>query len=260
MDHRQQRRFILRAGASLFVGAMVGRAWAGQTIRIALGLPAYLPLYDPARRDGAGVFVDVFREVFGHRMGIEPVFTLFPWARAQSLVEVGKQDAFCTVITADRLAYAVASRETVVTLPNRLFVRADNALLAQLRNVTDVASLRAVNPRILGYIGNEWAQRTFAGMRLDNSNDFDNAVRKLVAGHGDVLIDDAYSVRGALAKIPGGSQVLMLEHDFVQTSYHLMIGKQSPHASIMPAFDVQLATFKAEPGYRKILLRYGVLS
>jgi polar amino acid transport system substrate-binding protein len=191
-------------------------------------------------------------------MGVPLAFGMFPWARAQVLVEAGQQDAICTLVTPARLDYAVCSHESVVSLPNRLFVRADNPLLPRLREVRSVAALRDIHPLVLGYIGNDWVRQTFAGMRVDISGDFDSAVRKLAAGRGDVLVDDAYSVRRALDKLDGGKGVLMLDTNFAMTDYHLLIGKHSAYAGVMDAFDGHLSRFKKEDEYRRILQRYGI--
>jgi polar amino acid transport system substrate-binding protein len=253
-----RRRSFLRHGAGLFFASLAGRAWTQAPLRIALGEPAYLPLYDPGGHDGEGVFIDVFRELLARRMGVALAFGMFPWARAQVLVEAGQQDAICTLPTPARREYAVCSREAVVSLPNRLFVHADNPLLPRLRDVHSVEALRGIHPLVLGYIGNDWARQTFAGMRVDMSGDFDSAVRKLAAGRGDVMIDDAYSVRRALDKLEGGGRVLMLDTNFAMTDYHLLIGKRSPYAGIMDAFDGHLSRFRKEEQYRRILQRYGV--
>ncbi len=255
----RRRRFCLRASAGILLACLSRGVWPAVSMRIALGEPAYLPLYDPGGRDGEGVFIDVFRELLGRRMGVALEFGMFPWARAQVLVEAGQQDAICTLATEARLAYAVSSRESVISLPNRLFVRADNPLLPRLRQVDSIEALRRIRPLMLGYIGNDWARQTFVGMRVDMSGDFDSAVRKLAAGRGDVMIDDAYSVRRALGKIEGGDRVLMLDKNFALTDYHLLIGKRSRYVSIMDRFDIELARFKKEEAYRRILRRYGVV-
>ena len=253
-----RRRSCLRYGAGVLLACLARGARPAAPFRLALGEPAYLPLYDPGGRGGEGVFIDVFRELLGRRMGVALEFGMFPWARAQVLVEAGQQDAICTLPTPARLAYAVSSREAVVSLPNRLFVRDDNPLLPRLREARTVEALRAVRPLILAYIGNDWARQTFAGMRVDMSGDFDSAVRKLAAGRGDVMIDDAYSVRRALDRIEGGGRVLMLDADFALTEYHLLIGRHSSYAGIMERFDAELGRFKGEAEYRRILQRYGV--
>lgn len=254
----QRRRSFLRHGAGLLFASAAGAAWPQAPLRIALGEPAYLPLYDPGGHDGEGVFVDVFRELLERRMGLTLAFGMFPWARAQVLVQAGQQDAICTLVTPARMDYAICSREAVVSLPNRLFVRADNPLLPRLREVRTLEALRSIHPLVLGYIGNDWVRQTFAGMRVDMSGDFDSAVRKLAAGRGDVLVDDAYSVRRALDKLEDGKRVLMLDTNFAVTDYHLLIGRHSSYVGIMAAFDSHLAHLKKEDGYRHILQRYGV--
>lgn len=254
------RRHYLRSGLALSLVSLGMSASAQEVLRIALGDPRYLPLYDPGRQSGEGIFCDVFREVLQRRMKITPIYGLFPWARAQAMVKSGEQDAICTLATKDRLEYAIASKVAVVSLPERLFVRADNPRLAEFAAVRSVEDVRKMKPRIIGYVGNNWVLQQFPGMGVDMGGDFDSAVGKLVLGRGDVMIDDAYSLQDALKKQPGGDKVIMLPQDIDQTDYKLLVNKAAPFAQRMAEFDHELARFKKEAHYTQILAKYGVTS
>ena len=88
---------------------------------------AYFETYSPLSFTEAGgikgILVDVLDEVIGNRMGLLRTHEGFPWPRAQSLVQRGERDAICTIATPQRLEYALAAHEPVVSAPTCIFVR-----------------------------------------------------------------------------------------------------------------------------------------
>ncbi len=260
-----RRRALLGAAAAWPLGGVLAAgagAGAGQSAGAAPLRLVYFETYSPFsfREAGVlkGVLVDVLDEILERQLGVAVQHQGYPWVRAQSLVQSGQADGFCTTVTPARLAYVVAASEPVLVQPRRMFVRADNPLLPRLREVRNLQELRQLNPRIVTYVGNGWGQLNFAGFRVELGHDYGSALRMLVARRGDVMIDYAQSMQYSLQRLSGGGEVVMLPAPMAHTAFQLMLHKRSPHVGLLPAFDKALAQFKKGPGYAAIFQRYGV--
>ena len=251
------RRIFLQAAAA---GALLpaGLAHAAAPLRM-----AYFETYSPLsfRPDGAalrGILTDAIGEV-ASRMGMAVENTGYPWARAQLLVKNGEQDAICTIATPDRLEYAVAASEPVVSAPRRVFARADCPLLPKLRQARTLDELRALNPVVVSYAGNGWAKTNLEGsFRIESGINFETALKMLVARRGDVMIDNALTMQYSLQRTDGAADVVMLPADLEVSHFQLLLSKKSQHLAMLPGFDVAMRQFKRTPAYLKIFQAYGV--
>ena len=223
---------------------------------------AYFETYSPLsfRMDGAlrGILPDVIGAVLT-RMGQTVEHTGYPWARAQLLTQNGEQDAICTIATPERLEYAMAAQEPVVSAPRRIFVRNDHPLLPQLRQVKTLADLRALNPTVVSYAGNGWSKANLQDFKLESGINFETALKMLIARRGDVFIDNALTMQYSLQRTEGGSAVLMLpQADLEVSQFQLLVSKKSSHLASLAAFDAALRQFKRTPAYPKIFQTYGI--
>ncbi len=238
---------------------------------LASGLPAlaapplrmaYFETYSPLSfgQDGQlrGILLDVIQEVAGRRLGLVVEHTGYPWNRAQALVQTGEQDAICTIATPERLEYAVAAQEPVVSAPRRIFVHKNNAMLAKLHKVRNLDELHKLDPSVISYQGNGWAKANLGHFKVDNGRNFDSAVKMLLANRGDVMVDNALTMQYALQQAQGSGDVVMLGADLDESHFQLLVGKKSPHVGILPSFDTALRQFKRSPDYAKLLQKYGV--
>ncbi|WP_269532570.1 ABC transporter substrate-binding protein [Chitinimonas sp. BJYL2] len=251
------RRQLMYRLPAVGLGASLLPAQAAILFRL-----AYFETYSPISfRDGSqmsGILVDIFDAVLKRRLGMTLDHEGYPWARAQTLVQSGEADAMCTVATQARLDYAQASRESVLTMPIRLFAPVDSPLLPKLATIRSMEELRQLNPSVLSYIGNGWAKEKLAGMRVDWGGTFAESVRKLIAGRGDVMVENVVSMQYTLRSMDGQQRVRMLSHTLESSDFHLLINRASPHVSALPAIDEALRKFKREPAYNKIFERYGI--
>lgn len=251
-----RRRFLQCSSLALTTAALPSWA-AGTPLRI-----AYFETYSPMSfRDGEamrGILVDLFDELLGKRLGMPVVHTGYPWVRAQSLVRSGEQDAICTVPTPERLEYAIASAEPVLSMPVKLFAPASSPLLPQLAKVGSLDEMRALKPQVLSYIGNGWAREKLAGMRVDWGGTFQEAVRKLLQGRGDVMVESAYTMQYTLQQLDHKQAVRMLPNVLEASQFHLLLGRRAAQQGWLPAFDEALRKFKREDGYAAIFARYGI--
>lgn len=248
------RRQFLHCSAALGLSRL---AWAVPPLRLAY-FETYSPLSFRGEAGMQGILIELFDELLGKRLGQPLVHQGFPWIRAQSLVQQGEQDAMCTVATPERLAYARAAQESVLDMPIRVFVRANNPRLAELQAVQNLAQLRALDPEVLSYVGNGWAKEKLAGMRVDWGGTFADSLRKLKAGRGEVMVENALTMQYTLKQLDPERRVLMLNNDLERSRFQLLISLRSPHLGLLPAFDEALRHYKREPGYAQLFERYGI--
>jgi polar amino acid transport system substrate-binding protein len=250
------RRRLVQAGAlALLPGA--ARA-AGGPFRM-----AYFETYSPLSYRGdngalRGILVDILDDVLGRQMGVPMQHTGYPWLRAQAMAKLGEVDAICTIATSARLEYAAASSEVVVAAPRRIFVRADNPLLADLQQVHDLAGLRQLRPVVVSYIGNGWGAENLTGFKMAMGTDYDAGLKMLIAKRGDVMIDNSLTMQFSLSHVAGGEQVLMLPARLESSDFRLLISKLSLHVALLPAFDKALMAYKKTAAYGEVFKKYGV--
>jgi len=250
------RRRIL--GAAAFAALPGIDATASAPFRM-----AYFETYSPlSYRDNGGalkgILVDVLEEVLGKRMGVAIQHLGYPWVRAQQLAKVGEVDAICTIATAARQEYAVASSESVVTAARRIFVRADSPLLAGLQQVQNLEDLRKLNPVVVSYVGNGWVPEHLGGFKVVQGADFESGLKMLIARRGDIMIDNSLTMQFSLRRLPGGDQMMMMPAYLDASNFQLLISKLSPHTGLLPEFDRTLAQYKKTSAYAEVLRRYGV--
>ncbi len=263
------RRAAIQAAAALLAtvaspgassGASSGTSGAAQASSEPFRL-AYFETYSPLSfyENGVlrGILVDVLEEMF-IRLGVPHLHEGFPWPRAQALVQRGERDAICTIATPQRLEYAEAADEPVVTAPTCIFVREDHPMLQRLSRVQNLEGLRALGLSVLSYAANGWAKAKLEGFNVLWGNDFNSSLKMLVAKRGDVMVENALTMQYSLKHIAGGEAVRMLPNRVDQANFQLLVSKLSPHVGLLPEFSRVLARFKQTPGYAEIFQRYGV--
>ena len=223
---------------------------------------AYMETYAPFsfRESGVlrGIFIDIFDEVIVRRLGVPVEHKGYPWARAQLLVQQGEHDGLCSVITPARLEYALAATEAVLTVPVRVFARKDHRLLPQLAQARSVDDLRRLNLVVVSYRANGWTQSHMREFKIESGNDLDASLKMLIAGRGDITVAAPYAAQYRLRQIEGGEQIQILPQALDHTDFNLMLGKQSPHRGLLPAFDKAMRQYKQSADYRAIFQKYGV--
>lgn len=218
----------------------------------------YPPISQLQGRRVGGLIVELLDHVFTRQLKIAAEHYGYPWMRAQHLVKNGTHDALCATATAERLEYAVASQEIVLTQPYRVFVRQDHPDLEAYSRVRSLSELHALNPRVISFTGNGWAGRNLQGFDLVEGSSPNIAMGMLVGGRGDVIVENIAVGKHWLRNHRAEAEIRMLDHDLSKTDWQLLINKQSPWLHILPHFDAALRAFKSQPAYAETLARYGV--
>lgn len=209
-------------------------------------------------KDGriTGILVDIAREVFVTRLGQKVALEIYPWERAQHMVEAGSADGFITIATEARKRYAYCGRIPVLSTPLHPVVRRDHPKLSTIEDVRDLDGLRPYS--IVSYSGNGWAKENLAGFDVFFAADFPASLRGLAQGRGDVAF--VTNTAGAYFLRESGldKKLAVLPLVVDRFDYVLCIGKKSAHAGMLSEFDRVLEILRLEGGDAAILKRYGL--
>ena len=224
----------------------------------------YAPFYLVENGRARGIVIDILSEVVGKQMGIPIEFEAYPWARAQFMVEKSGYDALCTIANPNRLTYTVASDEPVLINNFHLFVHKDNRLLPDLRKVSAIDGLAALNPKAISYLGSGWSVNNLPGVELNLVGNFETVMRMLLARRADIMIDGESNVKNWLASHKddlgrsNSEEIVMLPHIYAATRFDLLVSKKSAYLGMLPEFNVRMKAFRKADGYRKIFQSYGI--
>ena len=252
----QGRRKVLGGLSAMGLGASIP-AWAGADFRMAY-FETYSPLSFVDHGALRGILVDVLGTVLDKRLSIHCQHEGYPWPRAQRMVEMGEQDAICTIATPERLAYAEAVAEPVVSMPTCIFVRANTPRAEQFSRARNLTELLAMKPSVVSYSANGWARNKLKDFDVVTGGDFNSSVKMLIAGRGDMMIENVLVMSYILSRTEGGDTVRPLPNRMDQAEFQLLIGKQSPYVERRVDISKALQLFKATPAYAEVFKRYGV--
>ena len=209
--------------------------------------------YQARGNQARGILVDVLQEALAVRMGLEVEHYSYPWNRVQRNVQQGTQDAFITVPTAERLAYAVSSRETAFVVEMRAFAASASprhGALLKLRNLAQFAEFR-----VCDIYGNGWAKRLYDGNRIKVAwfRNSQIVMEQLQHGNCDLSMG-ATEVGLQLIRDLGMQEKLqVLPEVFDSMRFTLMINKDSPYVAILPAFDRTIRDMRESGAIERII-------
>ncbi len=229
-------------------------AAGAEPLRIAY--PDFQPFHwrDPQGRMH-GFFHAIIQEALERRLGIRTLWAAQPWARCQASVREGVADAILSVPTPERAEYFLASARPFYVKNLSVFTRADHPRLQEIQGLRSLEGVRQAGFAVITYNENGWSKANVEplGIPVFTANSLQSVWRMLVERRGDLVIEWPPA---ALPDI----QALGLEREIVQTGavvgsmpFHLLVGKRSPYAGILPAFDQTIQEMRDDGTMDRIL-------
>ncbi|MES2151873.1 MAG: transporter substrate-binding domain-containing protein [Pseudomonadota bacterium] len=268
MASNDVRRLLLKT-AGLLVPAVSAAAFAPAPgmnrqapLRIAFG-DATPPLYWKTREDSThdveGMCVDLMAEL-ARLLDARFEASVYPLPRVQTLVEVGAVDGMVNVLTPERLAYSIATRQALFQDRISIFVHRDSPYLKRLQAVRTLDDLARTGVTVLSLIGAGWTRRNLEsrGMKVYFGTGTGGEVKMLIGRRGDVVVDMSTNVNWWLKKLPGSENIVELPGKLDMIKWYLLIGKRSPFAQRMPELEQALQHLQASPRYKAILNKHGL--
>ncbi len=198
-----------------------------------------------------GIFYDIIRGAL-RRMGVSLKYEVFPWKRAQLLVQQKQADALVTIPTPERLEYLVPSQEPVFVMKYKIFTQHENPNLARIKAIKTLADLEGL--LIVDYIGDGWAEKNLRQFGVDWSPNLTSACKKIAAHRGDVFLQDEMMVLHAIRNLKDKGVYSELDLDSIisfdapvaQIGFHLLIHKESKFLKLLSEFDETIRAMRKD--------------
>ena len=197
------------------------------------------------------------------QLGITVIHELYPWARSQSMVELGDADAMLTTPTAARFKYAIFAKEE--TCPNiwNLFVRKGDIKIENriptLKNLEDLKQFELID-----FIGNGWTKafmkKTDGFTNIRYVPDPGKLSLMLANGRGDMIISSSTLMNYHAIQHGIEGRIAEYNINWPWTRFHqvIQISRKSPWAKngVIKAIDEVTRKMKKDGVYMKILKKY----
>lgn len=204
-----------------------------------------------------GILVDVARDVFAE-LGVTAESAVFPWERAQMLVQQGEADGFITVATPERRAYAECGHIPVLRTQAHPVVRRDHPGLAGIAAADSLDELKSY--AIVSYAGSSWARTRLqaAGFNVYLAADYESHLSGFARGRGDIVFITPTVGAYYMHKLELDDQLVMLPLVIDTFEFVLCLGRNSPHLGTLARFEEVLGRKRVSSDYAAILESYGL--
>ena len=224
---------------------------------------AFKPLiYRNSTGKSEGIFYEVLTEAF-RRMKIPLRCGLYPWTRAQKMVEEKKADGMVTVATEARRKL-FRSTDPIVSVEEWIFVSRENPNYKEILKIRSIEDLKRFT--LVETLGSGWSREHFNGMRIIWVPTAQSALNMVASGRADIYLMSNYTGPYILEDHirRGGplgdrlKKIVSRTHPLTKIDYRLLIRKDSPYVDITDRFNEVLHRMYRDGSCRKILQRYRI--
>jgi polar amino acid transport system substrate-binding protein len=205
-----------------------------------------------------GFFVDIVIEAFKKRMGIPVEIAIFPWKRCQAMVEAGEADMILTIPTPERAVYTITHEKPFWIKKWRLYTYTGHPAIDKFNTFKGLEDLKTGGYTVVSYLGNGWTKTMVedAGIPCVNANTVEGMYKMLAEKRGDVLIEDTILVNPSLKSLQLADKIIATEGVVAESNYHMLIGKKSQYAEIVPQLNKTIEDMWKDGTIEKILTEY----
>lgn len=246
-------------------GAVVGGLWFAlpESVHADVPLRIAYPSFPPfhwVKEDGkmAGFFYEIITEAVQRRMGINVLWAAYPWPRCQENLKAGKADAILTVPTNERSAYAVTHRLPFYQKPLNVFTYSGHTRMAEILTLKSVADIKRAGLSVVTYSGNGWHKENLEPLHIKTfeAPNLVNVWKMLAERRGDIVIEWPPGARPDISRAAVSEKIVDTSVVVATMPFHLLIGKESPHVGMLPAFDQTVQRMNQDGTIRRILSTY----
>jgi polar amino acid transport system substrate-binding protein len=209
----------------------------------------------------AGVLIDLYDECF-RRLGVELEYDIFPWARAQLRVETGEADAMTTVVTEDRLRYAVPGHEILGAQHIVAFASTANPHFDEIMKAHGIEELQRLH--VLAPAGSGWFAEHFPENSIEYGGNPRDLLEMLLLGRGDFIVEDARTMARRLATLRQDDPELSLDtvvasaNVLTTLEFHILVSKKSGYLDRLGEIDRTLAQMREDGTLHRIYAKFGL--
>lgn len=212
-------------GKIIIILVLVGSLFSKEIITI--NHADYKPFSWSEKDVSKGIYVDVMAEVEKKLSDVEFKFKQYPWKRAQLLVREGKDDAFITVPTPERLTYTDLCETPLVTAGVGLFTYKNNRNLSKLETITEYSDLKLYSS--ITYFGDGWAKKELSGIGIKfTAVDLEDALKIIANKKAEIFPQTKEVTLYNIKKLKLKNKVIVVPGVNLESlDFNLMISKKS---------------------------------
>lgn len=257
--NRRFWNYILAAVTLLILNSAAAYGSYGTPLRVAY--PSFKPFhYMDEGGELKGFFYDIVTEALQVRMGVELVWTDYPWARCQENVKNGSDDAIITVPTPERSEYTATHPNPFYEKALNVFTYRDHHDLSQILEIKKIGDIKKYNFSVITYSGNGWHRKYIEplGVKTHESSYLGNIWRMLAFKRGDLVIEWPPAAMPDIKKLNLSEKIINTNIVLSSMPFHLLIRKKSDFVTILPAFEKTIEAMKQDGTIQAILDKYSL--
>jgi len=188
-----------------------------------------------------GIMVETVREVLEKRLHLKVDYRQFPWKRAQNNVETGKIDFLITVVTPQRLGYAVQNSIPFYKTRLALYTYDKHPKINEIKMIKNVNDILRLDLTAVTNLGNGWHKDNIEtkGVKTFFAPSDQSLLSVLKRKRVDFMIDSEISV-DEIIKSPEFKGKIIKINTFATIDFHLLMSKRSQHINLIPKIDAAL--------------------
>ena len=172
------------------------------------------------------------------RAGISIRREIWPWSRAQAMVQQGAADMFVTVPTAERQAYALFARQPMFHADTVVLYGKSGPQAARIAAARTLDDLKGII--FVAYLGSGWTAEALRGQQVTWVNDRPTVMAMLAAGHADATLSDSLLSHSIVDAEGLADKIATHRIDSAYPHYYYIGVRRS-----LPAAEALLARFDA---------------
>lgn len=213
---------------------------------------------DPKHPSGqGGLLVDIV-DAICKQLDTPCTVEVYPWARAQAMVQAGRADMLVTVPTDERRGYALVSEQSVFPMLMQVYARKDHPRLADIRRIKSAQDIAALDLVAISNFGNGWHKANIegAGVKTHYGTNDESAARMLAARRGDVMVDSAVSMAVEIRRLGLEGVLTAAAAPFAPLRFHVLLSQKSPFVQRMPDINRAIATLHKNGTLERLYQKY----
>ena len=193
-----------------------------------------------------GVEVDFVNAVLGDKLGMKMTHIVYPWARAQAMVQEGQADIMVTIPNKKRRSYALVSDIPLFSSNFLMHTGVSNPKKSRLSTITNLKDLIKQEDIIHGHIvGAGWHSVKLKGVRsLKIAPSSLQILQLLDRNRIDVYIEQTPLIRYQIKTLGFEGRIEEIPHILEETHWHICLSKKSSFSGVMPQLNALLVKMK----------------
>lgn len=245
--------------ASALGAILIANACADEiTVKLVHGVD-YQPFSFGIQDAPEGLLPRIAEAVFSKCPGIRLEQSIYPWNRAQYLVEKGDANAIITVPTDGRLKYLRPSATPVISPHFFPYASVKNGRIAELRDASVLADFQKF--RVGAYSGSGWSREHLQGFDVDYTTSLPSQVFPMLAlDRFDVVFENSIVADYMIRKASLQDNIKPLTAAAVgRYEWHLLVRKDLQGAdAVLNCFERQITPLRKSPRWGAIWQAVGV--